>query len=133
MARDRKTRAVQRLLRRYGEVMSFQRYVLTKDKAKGSQASAAAGDPVSARAALIPAEESVDRRLHRGDEVLIVDGKPFAGGPDLADGWTVTPPGGAEIPISEGVAALRTRSGDPVLYYETVVRRGATAGVAGGG
>ena len=132
MARNRQRQAAARLLRRYGVAMTFQRVALTKSKAKGSQASGPVGSPISANATLTPAKVSIDHRVAMGDEVLMVDGAPFAAaGVELADGWRVTLPGGEIRPISEAVIASRTRPGDPAAYYETMLRRGG-AEVAGG-
>lgn len=133
MARNRQRQAAARLLKRYGAAMSFQRITLVKGpRGSGSETPTATGDPVVANAALIPAEASIDRRVAMGDEVLLVDGAPFAAaGVELADGWRMTLPGGEVRPLSEPVTAVRTRPGEPAAYYETMLRRSGEA-VAGG-
>lgn len=119
---DRDRATANRVLGRRGELLSFRRYSLTKDKINGSQAKVLT-HTVSALAAVLSVYESKDRDLRRGDQIILVQAEPFPG--DLTDEWVVIL-GGVEWPISSPVAAGRTAPSDPASYFEGVLRVGAS-------
>jgi hypothetical protein len=121
-AAQRSQASARRLLARYGSLMTFQLYEPTKDKRQGSQALAASGAAVQARACLLDAEESRDRGVQAGDQVLLADGTPF-GTRELTDRWRVDWGAGPRR-ISGPVVAARSAPGQPVAYFEAMVRTG---------
>lgn len=116
--------AAARLLARYGSLMSFQRYAVVKDKRAGSQTLAPTGAPVQALACVLDAEESRDRGVAAGDQVLLVEGAPF--GIAISDRWTVSW-GEGERKISNPVTASRSTPAEPIAYYQAFLKAGGSA------
>lgn len=125
---DRRRDSASRILARSGEILTFKRYGMSKDKLAGSQTPVLT-DTVQAFAAILSPRESKDRDLRRGDQVLLVEAIPFSG--DLTDEWKVVI-GGKELPISSPVAAGRTAPTDPAYFFEAILRSGGeTIGSSG--
>lgn len=122
---NRWQQSANRILKRLGSPLVFVEYETAQDRRTGERSGAVAtGLSVTARAALVPLEESLDAGIERGDQMLICEAAPFDGLSPMGRLWRVTIDG-VEHQLSPMQAYGRSRPDEPPAFYESTLQLGA--------